>query len=150
MSAIFTLSIACVGGRHLKEPYQFVIEAPVALTLGDLASHILRIVDFEEDNHLDEFYLASGRGGKKTMLTPNGEWDADDAHVMALRLCEVFPLPKHKKLYYLYDFGASWRFQNTKQGRQTEALPANAYPRVVSETGVKPREFGDDWDEDGN
>jgi hypothetical protein len=148
MSGIFTLTIKCVGGRYFKEPYQFVIEAPVELTLGDLSSYILSMVDFEEDDHLDEYYLANDTRGKKTWFTPDGEWDEDDAHVMDIRLSEVFPLPKHKKLYYFYDFGASWCFQITKQGKQTEALPVNEYPCIVSETGVKPKECGDDEDED--
>jgi hypothetical protein len=66
MSAIFTLAIECVGGRYLNEPYHFIIEAPTELTLGNLASIILRTVDFEEDDHLDEFYFAlvARAGGK--------------------------------------------------------------------------------------
>lgn len=148
MSGIFTLAIECVGGRHFKEPYQFVLDVPVESTLGDLASYILGMLDFEDDDHLDEFYLANGTRGKKTWFTPDGEWDEDDAHVTDIRLSEIFPLPKHKKLYYFYDFGASWCFQITKQGRQTEALAANKYPCIVSETGERPKEFGDeeDWD----
>lgn len=35
MSGIFTLSIECVGARHLKEPCRFMIEAPAELTLGE-------------------------------------------------------------------------------------------------------------------
>lgn len=149
MSGIFTLSIECVGGRYLKEPYRFVIEAPVELTLGDLASHILGMVDFEGD-HLDEFYLANGLRGKKTWFTPNGEWDEDDAHVMDIQLSAIFPLPKHKMLYYFYDFGASWCFQITKRGKEMKSQPEIEYPCIVSETGLKPKEFGDDEDWDGD
>lgn len=148
MSGIFTLAIDCVGGRYLNESYRYVIETPVELTLGELASHILGMLEFEETDHLDEFYLANSLGGKRTHLTPDGEWDDDSAQVMKIPLSAVFPLPKNKKLFYLFDFGASWRFQITKQGRQTEAQPGTEYPRVVSETGVKPKEFGDDEDWD--
>lgn len=143
MSAIFTLSIECVGGMYLEGPYRFVIEAPVEWALGDLASHILEMVDFEGD-HLAEFYLANGPHGRKTWLTPNGEWAADDAGVMDIRLSAIFPLPKNKMLYYFYDFGASWRFQITKRGKETRRQPGFEYPRIVSETGLKPKEFGDD------
>lgn len=148
MSGIFKLAIECVGGMHLKAPYQFVLEAEVEATLGDLASSILDTLDFEEREHLDEFYLANNERGKRTWLTPDGKWDGgdDDGQVMALRLSEIFPLPKNKKLYYFFDFGASWCFQISKQGKQTEALAAAQYPRVVSETGTKPKEFGDDDD----
>lgn len=148
MSAIFTMVIECVGGRYLNEPYQCVIQAPVGLTLGDLASHILGIVDFDGDDHMDEFYLANGTGGRKTSLTPDGEWSDDDADVKNMPLSDIFPLPKNKKLYYFYDFGASWCFQITKRGKETKAEPDIDYPCIMSETGVKPKEYGEDeeWD----
>jgi len=148
MSGIFTLSIVCVGGRYLEEPYQFLTKAPVELTLGELASHILEMVNFDRDDHLDQFYLANGIRGQKTWFTPDGEWDDDDAHVMDMQLSAIFPLPKHKKLFYLYDFGASWRFQITKRGKETPSQPKIEYPCTVSETGSKPKEFGDEvrWD----
>jgi hypothetical protein len=149
MSTFFTLSIECVGGRYFKGPYCFVIEAPVELTLGELASHILGMVDFDGD-HLAEFYLASGPHGRKTWFTRNGEWDEDDAHVFDIALSAIFPLPKNKKLYYFYDFGASWRFQITKSGKEIKCQPGTEYPCIVSDTGLKPTEYGDDedWDND--
>ena len=72
MSGIFTLSIACVGGRYLEEPYQFLTRAPVGMTLGELALHILEMVDFDRDDHLDQFYLATAyaarrRGSRRTV-----------------------------------------------------------------------------------
>ena len=149
MSGIFTLSIVCVGGRYFKEPYQFLIKAPVELTLDDLASHILRMVDFKRDDHLDQFYLANSVRGQKTWFMQDGEWD-DDAHVMDMQLSAIFPLPKHKKLFYLYDFGASWRFQITKRGKETQSQPEIEYPCIVSETGSKPKEFGDEVNWDGD
>lgn len=150
MSGIFTLSIECVGGRYLNEQYQFVTEAPVELTMGDLASHILNVVDFEGD-HLAEFYLANGPRGRKTWLTPNGNWDeADSARVTDIPLSAVFPLPKNKRLYFFYDFGASWCFQIAKRGKETNRQPEIEYPCVVSETGLKPNEFGDDEEWEGD
>jgi hypothetical protein len=146
MSEIFTLSIKCVTGSYLKGPWQFVMAAPVDMTLGDLADHILATADFDGD-HLDEFYLANGLRGKITWLTPDGEWD-DDADAMDLQLSDIFPLPKNKKLYYLYDHGAAWRFQISKQGKSTTAQPDIEYPCIVSETGVKPEEYGDDEEEE--
>jgi hypothetical protein len=148
MSGIFTLAIECVGGRHLNAPYKFVLAVLVESTLGDLASSILGMLDFDGDDHLDEFYLANNQRGKRTWLTPAGAWDEDGEHVKALRLADIFPLPKNKKLYYLYDLGACWRFQISKQGKQTEALADTPYPCVVSETGTVPQEYGDDEDED--
>jgi len=147
MHEIFTLSIVCVGGMYLEEEYAFVTEAPVDATLSDLASLILKTVAFDSNDHLDAFYLGTASSGRQTSLNPDGDWD-DDARVFRMTLSEVFPLPKNKKLYYLYDFGASWRFQITKRGKATMGQPGVAYPRIVSETGVKPKEYGEDEDDD--
>ncbi len=148
MNGIFTLVITCVGGRYLDHPYQFVLDVSVESMLGDLAGAILGILDFEDDDHLDTFYLANSVRGHPSSLTADGEFGEGGADVMDLRLCEVFPLPKNKKLYYLFDFGASWCFQITKQGKQKAALASTEYPCIVSETGTKPKEFGDDEDLD--
>lgn len=150
MSPIYTLSIACVTGRHLTEEYRFVLEVPADLTLVDLAAWILGTADFEGD-HLDDFFLANSAYGRKTWLTADGEWDPDDGDVFDRRLCDLFPLPRNKKLYYDYDPGASWRFEIVKKGKETRPLPDVEYPRLVSTVGVAPLEYGpdeDDWEEE--
>ncbi len=147
MSGIFTLSIECVGGRHLAGPYQFVMEVPIAMTLDELRSRILGVLDFDGD-HMDEFYVANTPYSKKSPILPSAGWDEDDSAVMDVPLSALFPLAKNKKLHYYYDFGASWRFQITKKGKETLPEPGIEYPCIVSETGVKPQEYGDDdtWD----
>ena len=42
-----------------------------------------------------------------------------------IRLCDIFPLGRNKKLYYVYDFGSSWCFEVVKKGRETAALVAS-------------------------
>lgn len=145
MSVIYTLSIACIAGRHLTGPYRFVADVAADATLDSLASLILANVDFDGD-HLSDFYLANGPRGKRASLTANGDWDGDTT--WALRLSDLFPLERHKKLYYAYDMGASWCFEITRKGRQSAALPGQDYPRIVSEAGPKPKEYGADDDAD--
>lgn len=148
MSAILTLSITCVTGRYLTAPYRFTIKTRDDATLADLQSCILDMVNFDGD-HLADFYLANGPYGRQTFLTPDGEWDDDNDAIWKRRLADLFPLPKHKKLYYLYDMGASWRFEISKRGVPRAALPGGTYPLLVSEEGIKPLEYGaDDEDED--
>lgn len=135
MHDIFTLDIKCIAGMYLMGPYSFSIQVPGDWTLADLADCILRTLDFDGD-HLSEFYLAASPRSGKTLL------DSGDSPVTTLG--SIFPLPKHKKLFYLYDFGASWRFQISKKGKPTAALPGIAYPSLLAEQGTRPLEYGAD------
>lgn len=146
MDHILTLSISCVSGRHLAQPYRFELALAPQSTLDELASHILEIVEFDGD-HLSSFYLANSPRGKPTWLTADGMWD-EDADVPPLRLCDIFPLGRHKKLYYEYDFGASWCFEIVKKGKEMPAVAGRVYPCLMLEEGVKPEEYGADEDEE--
>lgn len=143
MKRIFNITIVCVDGAYLAEEYRCVLQVPVDSTLGDLASLILGMVNFDDD-HLSEFYVANGLRGKKTWFTADGEWDEDDSRMWDVVLSEIFPLPKHKKLFYIYDFGDSWYFQITKKGKEMPALQDVEYPCIVEEKGLKPEQYGPD------
>jgi hypothetical protein len=147
MRNIFNISIKCIEGRFFVEEFRFLLQMPMESTLEDLASCILGMVDFDGD-HASEFYLANARRGKKTWFTTDGEWDEDDSWMWRRRLSDIFPLPKHKKLFYIYDFGDSWLFEITKKGRQIPALPEIEYPRIVEKIGTKPEQYGGQPDED--
>lgn len=147
MTKICTLSVTCLYGRYLFEDYRFVLAMPAESTLDQLASSILRTCNFDGD-HLADFYMANNpTGGRRIMFTSNGEWDGD-SRVHETRLCDVFPLEKHKKLYYRYDLGASWIFQIARKGREKDAVAGQAYPYLVLEEGVKPLEYGSDEDDE--
>lgn len=142
MNKILTLSITCISGSYLTQPYRCVLALPVESTLDDLASCILDVVDFDGD-HLSCFYLANVPRGKRTWF--GGEW-GEEADVADTRLCDIFPLERRKKLYYEYDPGASWRFDIVRKGREADAVPGQSYPCLVLEEGVKPQEYGPDED----
>jgi len=107
MDKIFTLSISCIAGAYLSQAYRFELALAAESTLDELASYILDVIDFEGD-HLSTFHLANSPGGRRTWLTARGAWDEDDEEARDLRLCDLYPLEKHKKLYYDYDPGAGW------------------------------------------
>ena len=140
MNKIFTLSVSCVAGMHLSQAYRFVLALRAESTLDELASCILDVVDFDGD-HLSSFYLANGPRGKRTWFTTDGTFD-EDTGVPDTRLCDIFPLERHKKLYYDYDPGASWRFEIVRKGRETNAAAGQSYPCLMLEEGVKPLEYG--------
>lgn len=142
MQKILTLDIKCIRGMYLMEPYKFRTHAPAAWTLEDLERHILRTMDFDGD-HMAQFHLAATARGRQTLLGPDDGADYADSMLEA-----IFPLPKHKKLFYLYDFGASWLFQISKHGKSIAMLRGVTYPRLISKEGVKPLEYGGDDDFD--
>ncbi|MBD8529542.1 MULTISPECIES: hypothetical protein [unclassified Massilia] len=143
MDKIFTLSISCIAGAYLSQAYRFELALAAESTLDELASYILDVVDFEGD-HLSSFHLANGPGGRRTWLTARGAWDEDDEEARDLRLCDLYPLEKHKKLYYDYDPGARWCFEIVRKGRATNAVAGQDYPCLLREEGVKPLEYGAD------
>lgn len=149
MSNILSLTIDCIAGPYLKEPYKFVLEMPDYAYLGDLQAWILDVVDFD-DEHLSDFYIASSVRGKRTIITSDPESDEDYGEKTILSLSELFPLPKNKKLYYLYGYGLSWYFQITKMRKSATCLAGQEYPRLVSETGTKPLQYGANEDEEND
>jgi hypothetical protein len=142
MQHIFTLDINCISGMYLTEPYEFRIQVPATWTLADLANYLLLTMEFDGD-HLAQYYLAATPSGRKTWFGSAGGTERSD-----LSLNKIFPLPKHKKLFYLYDFGASWKFKISKQGKVTTAIPGIEYPCLLATHGTKPLEYGDDGDSD--
>ena len=146
MDTIQTLSVTCISGAYLAQAYRFVLALPSESTLDELASCILDVADFDGD-HFSTFYLANGPRGKRTWFTTTGEWD-EDADAPDIRLCDILPLSKHKKLYYAYDPGSSWVFEIVRVGRETKAAAGQSYPCLVLEEGVRPHEYGAAEDDD--
>jgi hypothetical protein len=119
MTAIYRLAIRCVAGLYLKEPFLRVVEVKTSTTLNDLHKLIRKLTDFDDD-HLTTFYLANTLNGRKAWLVDPDEMDdAPDTWregpLWKIRLSEIYPLPKHKKLYYWFDFGDCWIFEIRKQ-----------------------------------
>jgi hypothetical protein len=128
MTAIYRLAIRCVAGLYLKEPFLRVVEVKTSTTLNDLHKLIRKLTDFDDD-HLTTFYLANTLNGRKAWLVDPDEMDdAPDiwreGPLWKIRLSEIYPLPKHKKLYYWFDFGDCWIFEIAS--RERNALPRQA------------------------
>ena len=106
---IYTLTIQCVRGPNLFEPFQRIVEVPSDCSLGDMHWMILDLVNFDGDDHLTGFFLARIWEGPKTWLL-----DDRDEPPWERRLVEIFPLPPRQSLFFLYDFGNSWIFEIRK------------------------------------
>jgi hypothetical protein len=58
-----------------------------------------------------------------------------------MRLNQIFPLPKHKKLYYWFDFGDDWIFEIRKQGKERAAAEGGGTPLLIEAEGPKPQQY---------
>jgi hypothetical protein len=53
-------------------------------------------------------------------------------------------LPKHTKLFYLFDYGDSWYFRITKTRKKIKQKESGvSYPRVVEKVGKNPEQYPD-------
>jgi hypothetical protein len=145
MKTIYTLSIKCVWGAYFNDRFLRVIEVPSDMTLGDLHFLILNLSEFDND-HLSTFYTANTLRGKKVWFTESDEWEEghdalSDGPLWDIPLHDIFPLPKHKKLYYWFDFGDDWKFEIRKKGKDKTPVSGVNYPRVIQEEGPKPEQY---------
>jgi hypothetical protein len=145
MMTIFTLSIECVWGAYLKERFIRVVEVPSDMTLGDLHFFMQDLTGFDDD-HMSTFYSANTQRGKKVWFTESGEWEEghdaiNGGPLWEIPLQDIFPLPKHKKLFYWFDFGDDWIFEIRKKGKDLPSASGVKYPRVIHKEGPKPEQY---------
>ncbi len=64
---------------------------------------------FQRTSHLYEFYIAnSQRSREKT------RFDDENEKVFNMTVATLYPLQKHKKIFYFFDHGDSWLFRISK------------------------------------
>lgn len=133
---IWTLNVKLVRGLYAKGPWAGSIALDSTSTLEDLHYAIQRAVDFDAD-HLYEFFLA-----RTERSLDRTRFDDEDDALFTRTIESLFPLPKDRRLYYLFDYGDSWVFQIARARNQPfEADPGVEYPRLVSEKGARPDQY---------
>ncbi len=145
---ILTLNVKLVCGRHAEDGWQGVLEIDATATLDDLHQAIQRAVDFDND-HLYHFYLSRSERSRESArlynLDEDDDFDADELPIENLNA--LFPLPKDKKLFYLFDYGDNWLFQvSLSRKKPFPCVVGTEYPRLVEAFGNKPQQYVD-WDE---
>jgi hypothetical protein len=135
---ILTLTIKLA---YSDDDWKVTIEIDDSSSLEDLHLAIQDAVEFDND-HMYEFYVA------RTEHSHNRDvFDSEDDGVYNITLESLYPLPKARKLYYMFDYGDSWLFQVTKSRKKPhETINDIEYPRVINETGKKPEQYPD-WEE---
>lgn len=133
---IWTLDIKLVQGLYATGPWQGTIAIDAASTLEDLHYAIQRAVDFDDD-HLYELFIARGPHSRDRVRFGN-----EDEELYTRTIESLFPLPKDRRLYYLFDYGDSWLFQIARnRAKPFEAQAGVEYPVLIVEKGEKPPQY---------
>jgi hypothetical protein len=134
---IWTLEIKLLSGRWAEKDWSATIALDSSSTLEDLHFIIQQAVDFDND-HLYSFFVArTPRSWQRV------RYDEEDGHApWEVTLESLFPLPRDRKLFYLFDYGDSWLFQVSRTRKKPfAAKPGVEYPRLISESGGKPEQY---------
>jgi hypothetical protein len=136
---IWTLEIKLLSGAWAEKDWSATIALNASSTLEDLHAIIQQAVAFDND-HLYSFFVARTPRSRDRVL-----YDEEDGHApWEVPLESLFPLPKHRKLFYLFDYGDSWLFQVSRTRKKPFAAePGTEYPRLISESGEKPQQYPD-------
>lgn len=135
---VITLKLQSAYGSFDPESkvWYRLIEIEEQADLESLHIAIQAAVDFDND-HLYEFFIANNpTGGNKE------RFDDESGGLLEHPIGDMFPLPNHKKLFYLFDYGDSWYFRITKVRKRP--MPAESgvrYPRIVEAVGKNPQQY---------
>ena len=123
---IITLKIKLVFGYLCEHDWSCDIEIDQNADLEDLHLAIQNAVEFEND-HLYEFFVAR-------TLTSLERVRFDGEGSSGVRMGEIFPLPKNRKLFYWFDYGDDWKFQISRSRKKpNEPESCKQYPVIVAE-----------------
>ncbi len=124
-----------------KNFWEAIIEVPDICSLFDLHLFFQNIINFDND-HLFEFY--AGRNDRNRTIEYSGNHGSpyDGGGYESILLKDIYPL-KGLKLYYLFDFDDNWLFEIRKKRKKATPHQDTEYPRIVSDNGIKLRQYID-------
>jgi len=132
-----------------KDTYLHPITRHAALRLGSWAEQGLHGLlpthsegDFDND-HLYGFFVARTPWSRdRVRYDEEDENGEEDDALSTTTLESLFPLPKDRKLFYLFDYGDNWIFQISRtRNKPFVAEPGNQYPLLIGESGEKPPQY---------
>ena len=142
---IMTLKVTLIRGRYYNDKWVANLELEESSTLEDLHYAIQEVVGFDNDHLYCFFQSRTDRSRGRVYF------DEENGLIFSETLTALFPLPAKQSLYYLFDWGDEWVFK-ISQSRKRPHEPVNGvtYPRMESESGIKPNQYSfvDDEDED--
>lgn len=140
---IITLKTTLLRGMYCEGDWSANIELDESSTLEDLHYAIQDAVDFDND-HLYCFFLS------RTDRSRSREYfDEENGLIFSKTLKDLFPLPDKQCLFYLFDWGDEWVFKiSPSRKRPHEPVKRMKYPKVESESGIKPVQYPGDEEDD--
>lgn len=121
--------------------WERTVELDEQTSLEDTHFIIQSLVNFDDD-HLYEFYIANSLHSKIKQ-----RFIFDSPEISNTKITDLYPLPKGKKIFYLFDYGDSWTFRVSKtRNKPKPPTPKQEYPLVISEVGDNPQQYPP-WDE---
>ena len=140
---IITLKTTLLRGMYCEGDWSANIELDESSTLEDLHYAIQEAVDFDND-HLYCFFLS------RTDRSRSREYfDEENGLIFSKTLKDLFPLPDKQCLFYLFDWGDEWVFKiSPSRKRPHEPVKRMKYPKVESESGIKPVQYPGDEEDD--
>jgi hypothetical protein len=121
--------------------WEATIEVPDILSLFDFHLFIQEIVSFDND-HLFDFYAGRNERNRKITFSEKSGSPYEGSVYEDIFLKNIYPL-KGLKLYYLFDYGDNWIFEIRKKRNKVIPNRDSVYPRVVSDNGVKLKQYLD-------
>ena len=139
---IWALQIKLLSGRGAKQDWTATIALDGSSTLEDLHHIIQQAVDFDDD-HLYGFFAARTPWSRDRVRYDDEDEDGRESDALFTTTLEsLFPLPKDRKLFYLFDYGDNWIFEIARTRRKPfPAEPGIDYPCLISESGEKPPQY---------
>ena len=139
---ILTIQIKLLSGRWAEKEWAATIALDASSTLEDLHHIIQQAVDFDDD-HLYGFYVARTPWSRDRVRYDDEDedgWESDALFTTTLE--SLFPLPKDRRLFYLFDYGDNWIFQISRtRHKPFSQEPGIDYPQLISESGEKPPQY---------
>ena len=140
---IVTLKTTLIRGMYCNGDWTANIELEESSTLEDIHNAIQEAVDFEND-HLYSFFVS-----RTDRSQSRDYFDDENGLIFSTTLSDLSPLPEKQSLFYLFDWSDEWAFKiSPSRKRPREPVQRVKYPRVESESGVKPVQYPDDEDDD--
>jgi hypothetical protein len=139
---IWTLQIKLVSGRWAEKDWAATIALDASSTLEDLHDIIQQAVDFDND-HLYSFFVARTPWSRDRVGYDEEDENGEEDNALSTTTLEnLFPLPKDRKLFYLFDYGDNWIFQISRtRNKPFVAEPGTQYPLLIGESGEKPPQY---------
>lgn len=133
---ILTLKTTLLRGPYDSDRWEGVFEVDAESSLEDIHSLIQDTLSFDDD-HLFEFFIAGTETSRERL-----SFDDENGGLHDNTISSLYPLPKHKRLYYLFDYGDHWLFKIGRAVKtETEPAPNVAYPRLLRESGTRPQQY---------